>query len=39
MTIGINNNKVIFSLDVSGGRNHPLKVFSSLDVKNDSLLL
>ena len=27
MTIGIKNNKVLFGLDASGGKNHPKRVF------------
>ena len=33
MTIGIKNNKVFFNLDALGGKNYPLRVFSSFYVK------
>ena len=33
----LKNYKVLFNLDALGGKNYPLRVFSSLDVKIDSL--
>ena len=33
----LKNNKVLFNLDAFGGKNYPIRLFSSLDVKIDCL--